>query len=84
MLVIQRSQNGEQSSKEQHIALCQHPEGTHIYAVEQVRPQGMQKQADKTTKYVTTKTAGILYPQYRVTIRGAILVEKHTKIEKKN
>jgi hypothetical protein len=37
----------------QSIEQCQHPgEGTHIHVVEQVRPQGMKKTADKTTKYV--------------------------------
>ena len=32
---------------------CHHPaEGTHIHAAEQVRPQGMKKAKDQTTKDV--------------------------------
>jgi len=53
----------DKSNTEQHIAQYQHPgEGTHIYAVEQASPQGIKKATDETTKYVTTKTAGLLYP----------------------
>ena len=38
----------DKSNTEQHIAQCQHPgEGTHIYALEQVRLQGMKKQHTK-------------------------------------
>ena len=52
----------DKNSTEESIEQCQHPgEDTHIHVVEQARPRGMKKTADKTTKYVTTtKTEGKL------------------------
>jgi len=47
------------NSIEQNIEQCQHPgKGAHIHFVEQARPQGLKKNSEKTTKYITTTKYG--------------------------
>ena len=69
----------DRNSAEQSAAQCQRAtEGTHIHAVEQVRPQGMVKQR---TKQLNTsqqqKLQENLTRQYGATIQRAIPVGKH-------
>jgi len=71
-----------QYSTEQHIAQCQHPEGTHIYTVEMVRPQGMKKEQTKQRNTSQQKLQEYFTRQYSATIQRAIWL-KNTPNRKK-
>jgi len=69
----------DEYSIEQSVEQCQHPaEGAHIHVVEQVRPQGMEKQrAKQRNTSQQQKLQENFTQQYRATILRAIPVEKH-------
>ena len=69
----------DRNTIEQNIEQCQHPgEDTHIHIVEQVRPEGMEKQQTKQRNTSQQqKLQENFTRQYRATIQTAISAGKH-------